>query len=150
MKRVCIISDTHGLLRDKVIAELKKSDAVIHAGDIGSDAVLQSLKQYGTLYAVRGNNDVEWAKSLPDNLIFNIEGIRFYLIHNKKDVPRDLAGIDIVIYGHSHKYEETESNGILFLNPGGCGKRRFHLELNMCRMIINGTDYQCEKVIIET
>lgn len=148
MKRICILSDTHDMLRDEVKAELAEADIILHAGDIHSNNLLQTMKQYGELYAVCGNNDKDWAEYLPQTLYVSIEGIRFFIVHNKKDIPEQLENVDIVIYGHSHKYEEEIINGILYLNPGSCGRRRFNLELTLCRMIVSGGTYKNEKIRI--
>ncbi|WP_206458117.1 metallophosphoesterase family protein [Anaerovorax sp. IOR16] len=148
MKRIAIISDTHGLLRDEVKEELEASDIVIHAGDINTDSIVQELKGYGELYIVRGNNDKDWAEYLPKLLAVTIEGVQFLIVHNKKDIPENLTDIDVVIYGHSHKYDEKVRDGILLLNPGSCGKRRFDLEISMCRMYIDQDSYTYEKIIL--
>ena len=149
MKRVAILSDTHGLLREEVKEELKQADIIIHAGDINTQALVDEMKEYGTLFIVRGNNDKEWASDLPVALEVKVEDIRMYIVHNKKDIPKDLAGVDIIIYGHSHKYEEKEIDGILMLNPGSCGKRRFNLEITMCNLIVDKDQFKIEKINIE-
>lgn len=148
MKRVAIISDTHGLLREEVKEELKQADAIIHAGDINTQEIVNELKSYAPLWIVRGNNDKEWAKELPDHLFVEVEGVRFFVIHNKKEIPKDLTGVNVIIYGHSHKYSVNEEDGILLLNPGSCGKRRFDLEITMMRMIVNEGKFTLEKVEI--
>lgn len=145
MKQIAIISDTHGILRQH---ELVKSDCCIHAGDINSSYIIESIQKLGEIYVVRGNNDKEWAEALPDSITVTIEGVRFFIVHNKKDVPKDLKNMDVVVYGHSHKYSAENVNGVLFLNPGSCGKRRFNLELTMCRMTVDAGHYQYEKVMI--
>lgn len=148
MKRICIISDTHGLLRDEVKAELSASDIIIHAGDIDTNAAFQTLLQYGELHAVLGNNDFGLARYLPRSLTVEIEGVRFFVVHDKNDIPTQLKNVDVVICGHSHKYEEKMVNGILLLNPGSCGKRRFDLGISMCRMYVNEGAYCYEKIVI--
>lgn len=148
MKRIAILSDTHGLLRDEVKEELKHSDIILHAGDINTQAIVDELKSYGTLYVVRGNNDKEWANNMPEQLNVTIEGLRFFIIHNKKEIPKDLKEVDVIVYGHSHKYDVNEESGVLMLNPGSCGKRRFGLEITMCRMIVEDGKYSLEKVNI--
>lgn len=148
MKRIAILSDTHGLLRDEVKEELKQADIIIHAGDINTQAIVDELKSYGTLYIVRGNNDKEWANTMPEQLNVTIEGLRFFIIHNKKEIPKDLKEVDVIVYGHSHKYDVNEESGVLMLNPGSCGKRRFGLEITMCRMIVKDGKYSLEKVNI--
>lgn len=148
MKHIAILSDTHGLLREQVVAELAMADCIIHAGDINNQFTATSLQQYGETYMVRGNNDKDWAEALPKSLTITIEDVRFFIVHNKKDIPKDLSSVDVVIYGHSHKYSVELVNGVLMLNPGSCGKRRFRLDITMCRMTVDAGSYQYEKVVI--
>ena len=148
MKRIIVLSDTHGLLRPEVLAHLAGADAVIHGGDINTQAIADKLREYATLHIVRGNNDKEWAEHLPLSLTFSIEGVRFFLVHNKKDVPVDLRGVDVVVYGHSHKYSQEEKDGVLWLNPGSCGKRRFDQEITLSLMTVEGNHFQVEKVVL--
>ncbi len=148
MKHIAILSDTHGLLREYVIAELAAADCAIHAGDINTPYIVESMRQLGETHVVRGNNDREWAKTLPKSIAVTIEGVRFFIIHNKKDIPKCLTNVDVVVYGHSHKYSAEVIDGVLFLNPGSCGKRRFDLEITMCRMTVDAGHYQYEKVMV--
>ena len=148
MKHVLVLSDTHGLLRPEVLEYLSQADIIIHGGDINTQAIVDKLREYAPLYIVRGNNDKDWAEELPQSLTFSIEGVRFFLIHNKRDVPLDLSDTDVVVYGHSHKYACEERNGILWLNPGSCGRRRFDQEITFAVMTVNGGHFQVEKVII--
>lgn len=148
MKRVIVLSDTHGLLRPEVLEYLSRADVVIHGGDINSRAIVDELRAYAPLYIVRGNNDKEWAEGLPHSLTFAIEGVCFFLVHNKRDVRPDLSGTDVVIYGHSHKYVCEERDGILWLNPGSCGRRRFDQEITFAVMTVEGGHGQVEKVTI--
>ena len=94
MKRVAILSDTHGLLRDEVKSILSGVDAIIHAGDINTPTIVKELEAFAPLYIVRGNNDKEWAEALPESLFFSIEGINIYVVHNKKDIPQDIEDTD--------------------------------------------------------
>ncbi|WP_313529165.1 metallophosphoesterase family protein [Anaerotignum sp.] len=148
MKQISIISDTHGLLREEVKKELASSDIILHGGDVNTHALVEQIKSYGQAYIVRGNNDKDWAEYLPAFLKITVEEVCFLIVHNKKDIPKNLTGVDVVIYGHSHKYESKLVDGILFLNPGSCGKRRFDLEISMCRMVVEGHTYAYEKVVI--
>ena len=143
-----ILSDTHGLLRPAVLELLQEADAILHAGDINSQAVVDKLASFAPLYAVRGNNDKEWAESLPRDLTVTLEGIRFYMVHNKKDIPADLSGADVVVFGHSHKYSEERRGGMLWLNPGSCGPRRFHQEITLIRAEISARNIRVEKILI--
>lgn len=94
--------------------------------DINSQAVVDKLASFAPLYVVRGNNYKDWAEDIPHDLTVTLEGVRFYMVHNKKDVPADLTGADVVVFGHSHKYSEERRGDVLWLNPGSCGPRRFH------------------------
>ena len=125
MHRIGIISDTHGLLRPEVVETLKDCEAILHGGDINSAKILDELNQIAPTYAVRGNNDKEWAKDLQETLSIELHGIHFFMVHNKKYIPKNLESINVVVCGHSHKYEEKQINGMLLLNPGSCGPRRF-------------------------
>ena len=148
MKQIAILSDTHGLLREHVIAELAEADCSIHAGDIDTPSIVESIRQFGETYMVRGNNDKEWAEALPKSIAVTIEGVRFFIVHDKKDIPKCLTNVDVVVYGHSHKYSAEIVKGVLFLNPGSCGKRRFDLEITMCRMTVEAGSYRYDKVMI--
>ena len=143
-----ILSDTHGLLRPAVLELLQDADAILHAGGINSQAVVDKLASFAPLYAVRGNNDKEWAESLPRDLTVTLEGIRFYMVHNKKDIPADLSGADVVVFGHSHRYSEERRGGMLWLNPGSCGPRRFHQEITLIRAEISSRNIRVEKILI--
>lgn len=148
MKKIAVLSDTHGMLRQEVFAELGAADVILHAGDVDTPAVMTALEACGEAHTVRGNNDGEWAQSLPESLRVTIEGVRFFLVHKKRDVPKKLTDVDVILYGHSHKYAAEVVEGVLWLNPGSCGRRRFHLEITMCRMTVNAGRYTFEKVTI--
>ena len=148
MKRIIVLSDTHGLLRPEVLVVLPHADIIIHGGDINTQAIVDKLREYTPLHIVRGNNDKEWAEGLPYSLRFTVEGVRFFLVHNKKDIPPGLSDIDVVIYGHSHKYACEERDGVLWLNPGSCGRRRFDLEITFAVMTIDDGQVQVEKAVI--
>ena len=125
MHRIGIISDTHGLLRPEVADAMKGCEAILHGGDINSAQILEELNSIAPTYAVRGNNDKDWAKDLPETLSLELYGVRFFMVHNKKYIPSKLENTDVIIYGHSHKYEEKFAEGMLYINPGSCGPRRF-------------------------
>ena len=145
---LAILSDTHGLLRPQVTELLKTADAILHAGDVNRPATLKQLKAYAPLYVVRGNNDKDWAADLPHDLTVTLEGVTFYLVHKKKDVPAGLNGVDVVVYGHSHKYDQTEKDGVLWLNPGSCGPRRFHQEITLAMAEVSQGKLRVEKVLL--
>ena len=146
--KIAILSDTHGLLRPEVMEYLKSVDAIIHAGDINTQAVIDNIAQFAPLYIVRGNNDKDWAEAVPHHLTISLDGLTFYIVHNKNDVPLELAGIDVVVFGHSHKYSHSERDGVLWLNPGSCGPRRFNQKITMMIMSTNGGCPSVEKVMI--
>ena len=146
--KLAILSDTHVLLRPEVVEHLKTADAILHGGDINKPSIVDELRQYAPLYIVRGNNDKEWAEHIPHDLTVTLDGVTFAMVHNKKEVPADLSGVDVVVFGHSHKYVQEERDGILWLNPGSCGPRRFHQEITMMMADLTDGKIQVEKVII--
>ena len=148
-KSIAVLSDTHGLLRPQVMDIVKNCDAVIHAGAIGKQEILDTLSLCGPIYAVRGNNDREWAAHLKMVQEFRLFGLEFYVVHKKIHLPDYLPGKEIVVYGHSHKYEEERKEGKLYLNPGSCGPRRFQLPVTMAVLTVTDGNYQIEKVEIE-
>ncbi|HIX34710.1 MAG TPA: metallophosphatase family protein [Candidatus Gemmiger avium] len=143
-----ILSDTHGLLRPAVLELLQSADAILHTGDINSQAIVDQLASFAPLYVVRGNNDKEWAAAIPHDLTVTLDGVRFYMVHNKKDVPADLTGADVVVFGHSHKYSEERRRDVLWLNPGSCGPRRFHQEITLMRAQVTSGSIRVEKIVI--
>ena len=143
-----ILSDTHGLLRPAVLELLKSADDILHAGDINFQSVVDTLASFAPLYVVRGNDDKDWAAGLPLDLTVTLEGVRFYMVHNKKDVPADLTEADVVVFGHSHKYSEERRSDALWLNPGSCGPRRFHQEITLMRAEVLGGAIRVEKIVI--
>ena len=146
--RLAILSDTHGLLRPEV-AELRKSaDAILHGGDINRQSIVDQLRQYAPLYVVRGNNDKEWAEAIPHDLTVTLGGVTFCVVHNRKEVPADLSGVDAVVFGHSHKYAEEERDGRLWLNPGSCGPRRFRQEIALMMAEAEDGTLRVEKITI--
>ena len=146
--KIAVLSDTHGLLRPEVLEKIAGCDAIIHGGDINKPEIIDRLNEIAPVYVVRGNNDKEWAENIPESLTFQIEECRFFVVHNKKFVPKSLDDIDVVIYGHSHKYSEQTINGILWLNPGSCGKRRFDQEITFAMMTVDGRKAEVEKIQI--
>lgn len=136
---VGVISDTHGLVRPEALAALNGVELIIHAGDIGKADVLKSLSSIAPVCAIRGNNDRDaWAKNLPDVLKLRIHGVKFLIIHDVNELQSDFkaAGIHAVISGHSHKPAVIERDGVLFVNPGSAGPRRFKLPVTLARLTI--------------
>lgn len=146
--KLAILSDTHGLLRPEVAEKLKTADVILHGGDINKQSIVDELRRYAPLYMVRGNNDKEWAQAIPHDLTLTLEGVTFAMVHNKKELPADLEGVNVVVFGHSHKYVQEEKSGILWLNPGSCGPRRFHQEITMMMAELEDGKIQVEKVTI--
>ena len=146
--KLAILSDTHGLLRPQVLEHLKNADAILHGGDINKQSVVDELRQYAHLYVVRGNNDKEWAEEIPHDLTVALGGVTFYMVHNKKELPAKLDGVDVVVLGHSHKYVQEEKEGLLWLNPGSCGPRRFHQEITMMMAEVGEGKIRVEKLSI--
>ncbi len=148
--KILVLSDTHGLLRPQVKEALKECDAVIHGGDYAVQRVMDEIKDIVRpdvpLFFVKGNNDGEWASSLPDHLEFVLEGVKFYVVHDKKDLPKDLGDCQVVIFGHSHRYMEERKEGKLYLNPGSCGKRRFQLGITMAVLRLDNEKISVERV----
>lgn len=134
MPRIGVISDTHGLLRLEAIAALQGCDAILHAGDIGSADILAQLTTIAPTTAVRGNNDKgDWAQSLAETEWIDIDGVLIHLIHDIADLDVDpqAAGIRVIVSGHSHRPHIEERSGILHLNPGSAGPRRFRLPISL-------------------
>lgn len=129
--RLGILTDTHGLLRPEVLAALEGCDAILHGGDINRQSVLDRLNEIAPVHVVRGNNDKEWAEHLPSFLDVTLAGMRIYMTHKKKELPADLSAYGLVVYGHSHQYEEHTQGRTLLLNPGSCGPRRFRQPITL-------------------
>lgn len=148
--KIGVISDTHGLLRDEVREKLAGCEVILHGGDINSRRILDELAQIAPVHAVRGNNDKEWAAGLPETLSLDLLGLRIFMVHNKKDLPQDLGERNLVIYGHSHKYEEKQAEGRTWLNPGSCGPRRFSQPITMAVITAaeDGQGFEVERVEI--
>lgn len=136
--RVGLISDTHNLMRPEALTYLAGCDAIIHAGDICSQAVLDALARLAPVTAVRGNNDTgEWAASLPTHATLTVQQVTIRIVHDIADLGEDprADGVSVVISGHSHKPSITERDGVLFVNPGSAGPRRF--KLPVCAGLLN-------------
>jgi uncharacterized protein len=136
-----VISDTHGLMRLEAIRALDGVDMIIHAGDIGTPDVLEALHAIAPMVAVRGNNDKgEWARGLPETEVVEVGNVVLYVLHDVKALDLDpvAAGFHAVISGHSHRPDMAKRQGVLFLNPGSAGPRRFKLPVSVARLIIRG------------
>ena len=139
MKRVGLISDTHGLLRPQALDYLRGSDHIVHAGDIVDPAILDLLAELAPLTAVRGNNDTgAWARALPETATLTLDGVTIHILHDLKELAIDPAahGVRVVIAGHSHKPACEERGGVLYVNPGSAGRRRFTLPISVGELLI--------------
>src|SRR5262247_1508751 len=134
---VGVSADTHGLLRPQALAALTGVDLIVHAGDIGSAALLDELAAIAPVLAVRGNNDRDrWAASLPERVTTEIAGARLHVVHDLKTLRADPAGlgVQVIISGHSHKPSVEHRSGVMLLNPGSAGPRRFTLPIAVARL----------------
>ncbi len=148
---VGLLADTHGLLRPAAMDALRGCDLLVHAGDIGSAAVLDALGTLGPVHAVRGNNDHgTWAEALPDTRIVEVGAMRLLVLHDLHDLPRLAAhhGCQVVVTGHSHCPLLETRDGVLFVNPGSCGPRRFRLPISVARLRIQGGQAQARLVLL--
>lgn len=150
--RIALISDTHGLLRPEVVEKLKTCEIILHAGDIGKPEILRRLKEIAETYAVRGNVDEgrtgEFSEELPKELDVELWGFHIYVVHNKKHIRKELQGVDIVVFGHSHRLSVL-GGGIRYLNPGSCGPKRFRLPVTMMILILYPAGHRIEVEKIE-
>jgi len=151
-KRIGLISDTHGLLRKEAVQALRGSELIIHAGDAGKPEILEALKKIAPLVAVRGNVDTEpWARALPETAVAEAGAVLIYVLHdvNALDLNPAASGFRIVVSGHSHKPGKTERDGVLYINPGSAGPRRFHLPVTVARLNLAEDPLKLEFVDLE-
>ena len=152
MPRVGLISDTHGLLRPEAIAFLRGSDCIVHAGDIGDAGVLAELKALAPVTVVRGNNDKgRWAEDIGDTEILQIGDVFIYVLHNLAELDLDpvAAGFRVVVSGHSHRPSVEDRDGVLYVNPGSSGPRRFKLPVAVGELEIVGHSVNAKVVELE-
>lgn len=144
-----LISDTHGLLRPEAVTVLGGSDCIIHAGDIGDPEVLAGLSRLAPVTAIRGNVDRgAWAAALPETAVLQAGAARLYVIHNLAELDLDpaVAGFRAVVSGHSHRPGFHEKDGVLFINPGSAGPRRFRLPIALARLHVTGDRVSTELI----
>ena len=137
--QIGIISDTHGLLRPEAVEALAGVDHILHAGDVGDIAILETLRSIAPVTAIRGNVDVSGACArLPATEVVELGGCLFYLLHaiQDLDVVPAAAGISAIVYGHSHRAEVQERDGVVYVNPGSAGPKRFQLPVTMARAVV--------------
>ena len=152
MPRVGLISDTHGLLRPQATAFLRGSDFIVHAGDIGSGNILRELGAIAPVTAVRGNNDTgPWAQAVSETEILQVGEIFIYVLHNlaELDVDPVAAGFQVIVSGHSHKPSIEERRGVLYVNPGSSGPRRFKLPIAVAELHVVGDSVKAQVVELE-
>ena len=153
MQRVGLISDTHGLLRLEALAFLRGSDCIVHAGDIGDAAVLEELRRLAPLTAVRGNNDKgPWAKSLAETAVLEVGEVSIYVLHDLAELDLDpvAAGFRVVVSGHSHHPSVEDRDGVLYVNPGSSGPRRFRLPIAAAELQVAGSSVKARIVELAT
>jgi hypothetical protein len=142
MARIGLISDTHGLLRPEALAALRGCDRIVHGGDIGDPAILDALAALAPVTAVRGNNDTAaWAAALPEAARFDYAGVTLYVLHDHKQLAIDpcTEGVDVVVSGHSHRPAIATRDGVLHVNPGSAGPRRFRLPVTLAYLDIDAS-----------
>jgi uncharacterized protein len=147
--RVGLVSDTHGLLRPEARTFLIGCDYIIHGGDIGGREILDELAVIAPLIAVRGNNDKEpWAERLRDTELIRVGNVFLYVIHNldELDIDPAAAGVSVVVSGHSHQPKVYERDGIVFINPGSCGPRRFKLPVSVGEIMVSGSGVKARTI----
>jgi uncharacterized protein len=148
-----VISDTHGLLRKEALDGLRDCGLIIHAGDVGEAGILAALEQIAPVVAVKGNVDTgEWASALPASAVAEFGERQIYVLHDIHDLDLDpaIAGFQVVISGHSHKPGWTEKSGVIYLNPGSAGPRRFRLPITVARVEFAGPRSMIRFIDLET
>ena len=139
--RIGLISDTHGLLRPEALDHLRGCHHIVHGGDIGSLRILEELAALAPLTAVRGNNDRDdWARHVPETAVVQCGAVRLYVIHDLSELAIDAAaeGVRVVVTGHSHQPRVEERGGVLYVNPGSAGPRRFRLPIAVGELVVDG------------
>ena len=147
--RIGLISDTHGLLRPQALEALRGCELILHAGDVGKPEILSALRELALVIAVRGNVDQEdWAKALPETAVAEAGAVLLYVLHDVHALDLDpaAAGFRVIVSGHSHQPGKFERNGVLYVNPGSAGPRRFHLPVSVARLDLRCTPFEVEFV----
>jgi putative phosphoesterase len=147
-----VISDTHGLLRPEARVALAECEHILHAGDVGDASILDSLKQIAPVTAIRGNVDVSGAcAKLPETEMVALGGVVFYLVHSVGwlDLDPVAAGVQVVVSGHSHRPSVERRDGVVYLNPGSAGPRRFRLPISVGLVTLSGKKVQARIVELE-
>lgn len=147
--QIGLISDTHGLLRPQALEALRGSELILHAGDVGKPEILTALQELAPVIAVRGNVDTsDWARTLPETAVAEAGKVLLYILHDLHalDLNPVAAGFQIVISGHSHQPGKSERDGVLYINPGSAGPRRFHLPVTVARLNLGHAPFEVEFV----
>ena len=147
--RIGLISDTHGLLRPQAIEALRGSEMILHAGDVGKPEILTALREIAPVIAVRGNVDKsDWAHRLPETVVAEAGKVLLYVLHDVHalDLNPAAAGFNVVVSGHSHQPGKFERGGVLYINPGSAGPRRFQLPVTVARLDLSRTPFGVEFV----
>jgi len=149
--RVGVISDTHGLLRPEVLTLLAGSDLILHAGDVGDPAILAALREVAPVHAVRGNVDGGPLRDLPATEAVEVGGHLLYMVHIPGDLDLDpvSAGVSVVIHGHTHRSRVERVGGVLYLNPGSVGPRRFDLPVTLALLRVDPEGIESEIIELE-
>ncbi len=150
MPVIGLVSDTHGLLRPELLAAMRGCDAILHAGDIGAPGIVPALAAVAPVVAIRGNVDTaDWARRFPETAVMEVApGVRVYMLHdvNALDIDPAASGFRIVLYGHSHRPDIRSKDGVLYVNPGSAGPRRFSLPIAAARLLVDAGALRVEPV----
>jgi putative phosphoesterase len=149
VQRIGLISDTHGLLRPEAVTALRGCEHIVHAGDIVGARILEDLAILAPVTAVRGNNDRgAWAEALPHTQMLSVGGVLVLVIHDLKELDIDPEGADVqvVVSGHSHRPSVERRDGVLYVNPGSAGPRRFKLPVTVAELLVDGASVQAKIV----
>ncbi|MBO0756824.1 MAG: metallophosphoesterase family protein [Bradyrhizobiaceae bacterium] len=151
-RHIGVISDTHGLLRPQAVTALRGSSLIIHAGDVGHCDILNALRKMAPVVAVRGNIDKDpWTRELRTTELVQLGARSVYVLHDLNDLDLDppTAGFDVVITGHTHRPKIETKDGVLYLNPGSAGPRRFNLPISVGRLEISDNDVRAEIIELQ-
>jgi len=147
-----LISDTHGLLREEAVRALQGSELIIHAGDVGKPEILEALRELAPVVVVKGNVDIEpWGAKLPPNAVAEAGSTTIYVLHNLRGLDLDpvAAGFQIVVSGHSHRPSRLEKAGVLYINPGSAGPRRFDLPITVAQLDLRSQPWKVNFIELE-
>ncbi len=147
--RIGLISDTHGLLRPEALEALSWSELIVHAGDVGKPEILEQLRAIAPAVAVRGNIDKgDWAKALPETAVAEAGSVLIFVLHDLHalDLDPKSAGFSVVISGHTHQPAKFEKDGVVYVNPGSAGPRRFQLPISLARLDLSTNPFRVEFV----